>query len=237
MNRRGFSVVELLVAATILSVVLGLVATYFMQQSDMSRRTQARSEVQDKVRFSMQLVGQDLQMAGSSRYVTGDSGAVNLSVSLPSCSFTTCLEAVNAAGGANHQDAFNVRYITSLRSAAEACRDVRYRLSGNVLQRSDVTCGNNASFVDLADNVLALDVVYICSNGNRYHSLPDANCAGAVAYPRSAEITLLARSNTPVSGAPATTVTTASNQSVSCGPGFACFSLTQEVLMPNLKDN
>ena len=51
---------ELLVAAFVLVIILSIVATFFVQQTRLNRRTQAGSEVQDKARMVMQLVTGDL---------------------------------------------------------------------------------------------------------------------------------------------------------------------------------
>ena len=144
-NRRGqagFSLVELLVAATVLVVVLGIVAIYFGEQSRLARRTQARSDAQDRARLVMQLVTQDLSLAGAKTYIQSD-GSLDLASSIATCPDYT-------AGGttitpcfllSNHgaQDSLSMMYVNSLRSSSQACRTVAYRFNGNTLERIDTS--------------------------------------------------------------------------------------------------
>lgn len=78
--RKGFTLVEVLVAMAILVVVLALGVRYFASTGELARNTQARNELQDRVRMVMQLVTADLQMAGA-RY--WNSGSQNRAFSLP----------------------------------------------------------------------------------------------------------------------------------------------------------
>lgn len=238
-GRAGFSLVELLVAAAIFTVVLGLVTTYLVDHLRLTNNIQARNEVEDKVRSTMQMLMQDLQMAGSSRYSDAD-GNVDEDVTLYSCIFTTCLEP-DTNGASDAQDTVWMEYVTNLRPTGEACRQISYSFSGTTLQRSDVACGQDPNPQALAENILALDIVYVCSNRNEVSVFPDASdCPDSgsdKAYPRTAKVSIVGRSNDRVREAPATTTETVSGQTVSCSPEYQCFALEQEVLLPNLKDN
>ncbi|GEM84062.1 PilW family protein [Meiothermus hypogaeus] len=233
MRRHGFTLVELLIAMGILAGILTLVAIYFGDQRDLTQRTQGRSEVQDRVRMVMQMVTQDLQMVGSRGFL--DSSGNLITTVSSGCSGVSCITSTNTGV----QDGFTVQYVTTLRvdssgnpDPTKACRTVSYGFSGNTLQRSDVLCGSAASLVDLAPNILALDIQYQCSN----NTTADTASCPAGSYPRSARVTVIGQSAATVANIPASSYTTASGGTVNCPPGRICLALTQEVLMPNLKN-
>lgn len=232
MKRKGFTLIELLAAMAIFAVVLGIVGNYLAEQNTLTRTNQARSELQDRIRIVMQVVTQDLQMAGASRY-SDASGNINTSVSLASCTYTQCL--IAADGGV--KDSFQVQYLTSLQDASNACRRVIFDFSGNTLRRSDVACSSPANPQPLADDLLALDIVYLCSNGSRLNGYPDeTRCPTGAAYPRSALVSVVGQSRAPVAGVPSSSYPTSSGQTVACPAGFLCYAMSQEVRMPSLKD-
>ncbi|WP_243094021.1 prepilin-type N-terminal cleavage/methylation domain-containing protein [Thermus thalpophilus] len=244
MKRHGFTLLELLLATAILVVLGALVARALLDQADLARRTQARNEVQDRARMVLELVKQDLLLAGSSRYVSFNSGASFIPVvstaawSGQACSASNpCLQA-DAANATAVRDRFSVRYVTSLRPSSAACRKVAYSFSGTTLQRSDVACGSSDSPQPLADNILALNVVFECANGTTAHGGTPL-CSGS--YPRAAKVTVVASSLRQAPGNPpeatSFTVETASgNSTISCPPGYICYALTERVELPSLKD-
>ncbi len=227
MRRRGFTLVELLIAMGILAGILTLVAVYFGDQRDLTQRTQSRSEVQDRVRMVMQMVTQDLQMVGSRGFL--DSSGNLITTVSSGCSGVNCISSTNAGV----QDGFTAQYVTTLRTDQnQACRMVSYAFSGNTLLRSDVPCGSAASLVDLAPNILAMDIQYQCSNNTTSNT---ASCPSG-SYPRSARVTVIGQSASTVANISASSYTTASGSTVNCPAGRICLALTQEVLMPNLKN-
>ncbi len=125
--KRGFTLVEVLVAMAILVVVLAVGVRYFASTSELARNTQARNELQDRVRMAMQVVTADLQMAGA-RY--WNSGSQNRAFSLP-------LPPLSGTDG-GPKDTLTLYYVTSLRDPASACRRVDYSFDGDTLRRSDV---------------------------------------------------------------------------------------------------
>lgn len=260
----GFSIVEVLVAAAVLVVVLGIVAIYFGRQSQLSQRTQARSDAQDRARLVMQLVTQDLSLAGGKTYIRSD-GSLDLTASLPTCPdytdpvsthvITPCLLVVN--GGA--RDSLSMIYVNSLRSTTDACRTVAYRFSGTTLERYDTSfsCTTGSTLVDpsstsltftaVADDILAIDVAVTCSSitssGTKLPAYPDeAQCPYGSSYPRSATVTVVAESKTAVSGTAARVIDTATKGitgqtgTVTCPADRFCYEITQQVLLPNLKE-
>jgi type II secretory pathway component PulJ len=252
----GFTVVELLIAGFILTIVLGLSGVFLARQSDLNRRTQARAEVQDKARMIVQVLSNDLALAGARVYADATGALQSVTPNLGTCptvsGTTSCLGGFNASGGASTRDEFSVAYITTLMPPSEACREVGYRFNGDDLERVDRGCTgalvnpfSDGGFDTLATNVLALDIKYLCSNGNTLATIPDTSgsCPAGSAYVRSAVVSVLAASDTTVPGAPAQQFEFESSNplvvgfdNVTCGPDVICAALTQEVLLPNLKD-
>jgi len=237
MRRSGFTIIEAVVALLILTIVLGLAINYFVQQAELTKQTQARNEVQDKVRSVMQVVTQDLQLAGSSRYVDS-SGNTSKPGNLSCSPASNCLSATSNG----LLDRFTVNYVTSLQDTTNACRRVDYAFSGDTLRRSDLACGSDPATAladpanNLAENILAVDIQYQCSNGNDLNNFPDnTNCPAGTSYPRSAVVSIVGKSNNPSPKTSSIRYTTPTDF-VNCDNGYVCYQLTQEVMLPNLKD-
>jgi prepilin-type N-terminal cleavage/methylation domain-containing protein len=227
--KRGFTLMEVLVAMVILVVVLAVGVRYFASTGEMARNTQARSELQDRVRMIMQVVTADLQMAGAHYW---NSGSQNRAYGLP-------LPPLSGSNG-GARDTLTLYYVTSLRAPASACRRVDYGFDRDTLRRSDVNAipssGSECTTPDpspqpLAEGILALDIQYQCSDAT-VRNTPDC---GANAYPRSARVTVAGYSLSPVTNPGPASLTTVTGQTLTCPRGRACYALTQEVLMPNLK--
>ena len=242
--RKGFTLLEVLVAAVILAILGSIVARTLVDQADLGRRVQARNEVQDKGRMVMELVKQDLFLAGSNRYVvlanSGNSVYATIAITdWADCSSTNPCLSADSTNTNSVQDSFSVRYITSLRDRDQACRKVRYAFSDSTLQRSDVVCNGNDSLQPLADQVLALNLRFECSDG----ASEDAGsppCSGN-RYPRAALVTVVVASSDRAPGNPSDAVSFAiqtgnSTQTVTCPPGRICYALTERVELPSLKD-
>lgn len=225
--RKGFTLVELLLAAALLATILAVATRYFVATSEAGRLTQTKSELQDRVRMVMQVVSGDLQQAGA-RYWTQGTTSVGFTL-------VGVLQGVN--GGT--KDTLTVRYITSLRALNSACRRVDYDFQGDTLRRSDVDISplsgsdcleGRPAPQPLAEGIMALDIRYLCSDGT-YKNTPDC---GTNAYPRSVRLTVAGYSLNPVKGGGGS-LTTASEQTLVCPAQRLCYAMTQEVLMPNLK--
>lgn len=216
----GLTLVELLIAATIVIMVLAIVGVFLGQQAQLQKSTQNRSELQDRVRVGMQLITQDLALAGNSAVVANDGR--KLDIVWPGC-FDGVDGCVEVSGGGT---SLKVRYLSSQFSSGEECRDVTYRLTSGVLQRSDVSCGADETYVDLAEGVVSFLVTVHCSNGIDLNEFPDAQCPPLSGYGRSATVELVGQSRSPGSGMTA----------AGCDPDYLCFAMTQETLMPNMKD-
>lgn len=250
----GFTVAELLVAGTILLSVLGVLTALFSQQSSLNRGVQARNEVQDKVRMVAQMVTQDLQLSGASKYVNDSGTVVPTAVPLGSCPYrggrATCLEGIDDGVA----DRVGMIYITTLRSTAAACRQVKYRLLGDELQRGDRPCSGptlpdpdaDADYAALGTSMVAFNITYRCSNGTYVSAFPTNACPANSSYLRSAIVSLVGASDVRASGGSRTPLalvvpdpadpTATTTVTVACPAGKLCMGHTQEVLLPNLKD-
>lgn len=227
MREKGFSLIELLLAMAILILVLSVALLYFRATSRSTALAQAKGELQDRVRYVMQVVTGDLGMSGARYWTKGET----------SLGFTLVGAIGGQDGGA--KDTLTVRYVTSLREMASACRRVDYGFNGDTLMRSDVNITPSSgtdclegspSFAPFAEGILALDIQYLCSDGRALNT-PDC---GVEAYPRSARVTVAAYGLTPV-GAPPMTLETVTGLRLACPAERLCYAMTQEVLMPNLK--
>jgi type II secretory pathway component PulJ len=196
-SRLGLSVVELLVVAALLGVVLTILVNFFVQQSQVTRRTQARNEVEVNVRTAAEIIIQDLQVAGSRVIFNG--GVAN-DVQL-GCTGSSCLKKIAA-------DRFlTVYYATSLQPSAP-CRRVDYKLtSTQILQRVEqggTACGglgdpttSTFNLNPLAQNVTAISIVYQCADDALNTPNPPADpaaCYAGNSFPRQATVNVRGRS-------------------------------------------
>lgn len=256
MSSAGLTIVELLIAAVVLVTVLAMGGALLSQQSQLQRAVQARNDAQDQARVVLQLVTQDLSLAGSTVVVDTATGGIR-SPRLGLCSdegsipVPGCLQVVADAGGL--VSALSASYVSSQFAAADACRVVRYRVTGDgALQRSDVGCdgfdpNDVDTFATLAPITRAFRVSIVCSSGDVVASFDretctDVNASGERAYGRSAIVSFVGQSAINLRSSTATThefVRAAANDrevaTVACGTGFFCAGQTQEVLLPNLK--
>ncbi|MEJ2667054.1 MAG: prepilin-type N-terminal cleavage/methylation domain-containing protein [Deinococcales bacterium] len=234
MNRpsAGLTLVELLVAAALMVVVLGIVGIFFARQAGITKTTQAQTSIQDTARAVMQLVTNDLLLAGANQYYPSAASTV---------SSVTLTGAIPTGTDGGLTDDVSLEYVTSLRpTLAGACRHVEYRMSGSTLERSDVACGTAANFSVLATHVLAFDLLYKCSDDST--AATPADCP-ANTYLRSVRAGLMVRSPHKTPGSPPSPSYTAptadhggsGSSSVTCPSGYSCVVLTQTVQTPSLK--
>ena len=240
--KQGTTLIELIIAMAITAIILSLVGGYLAQTADNNKRNQITSEVQDRVRYVMQVLTQDLTQVGSSRYATSDND--NNALLEATCPIEECLKFETTWNGYKR---LQIKYVSSLStSASVACHQVRFRLSlGDNLRRNDIADDNcdtaltDADWVGdyLARNIMDIDIQFYCSNGRIVGSYPNVECpADGTAYPRSAMLTVVGRSEKTVPGTPSKKYTTVKGNTVACPEDYVCFALSQEVQMPNLKD-
>lgn len=224
---QGFTLVEMLLTSVILVVILGVLGAFLDSQSRMAVLTNAKANVQDKARYILAAATQDLQLAGSSRYVSS-TNTVSTIAAFGTCVNSACLTGTNSGV----KDSMSSRYITSLRDLTEACRQVQWtNTAAGVLQRSDVTCGTTADPKEFADGVLAFNIRYICSNGA---VKDEPNCGGGL-FTRSARVTVYAASDQTLQSSSAASFDV-EGTTVTCPDRRACFGIQQEIEMPNMKD-
>jgi prepilin-type N-terminal cleavage/methylation domain-containing protein len=206
----GFSLVELLVVVAILGIVLTLLTAFFVQQTRVSRQTQARNEVETKVRTVAELIVQDLQVAGSN-VIFNAGTATDVPLGCSANAIDPCVRTV----GANRP--LTLFYATSLRPAAP-CRRVDYRLTAaQTLQRveqGNTSClgldnPSDAAFNinPLATNILGVDIAYSCADES-LESDP-ATCYANGSFPRQAIVTISGRADSDASIVTSVTLATA----------------------------
>lgn len=217
----GFTLVEFLIATAVMLVILSIAGIFLAQQARLQRSTQLRSELQDRVRTSMQLVTQDLALAGNSSIIDG-SGR-RLDIVWPGCfdGASGCVEVEDAG------QTLRVRYLSSQFTSGNECRDVTYSLDGSgVILRSDVLCGGSEDFVELSSDIVNFASTVNCSNGSGLTAFPSSGCPPILSYGRSVTVDILGRSTVQASG----------ESMAGCPSGYVCFGMTQETLVPNMKD-
>ncbi len=196
----------------------------------------------------MELVKQDLMMAGSSRYVSFSTGPTNSFAAgvtesilgwTPCSAISPCLSA-GSGNSASVRDSFSVRYITSLKAPTDACRRVEYSFNSFTLQRSDVSCGTtSANPQPLADNILVLNLRFECSDGSSA-DVGSPPCSGS-RYARAAYVTVVGFSLTPAPGNPSSAASFSvqsgnSTLTENCPSGRICFGISERVELPSLKN-
>jgi len=248
MKPRGVTLIEMFIVLAIIGTILAIVGSFFNQQRLLASRNAARNEVQDKVKMVMQLITQDLQLAGS-RAVVGANTTIN-----PLNNALTATNATATVSGVTYsKDQFVVRYYTTLRTS-NLCREVKFGFnsaSPQTIRRDDIagSCSGSAPNSSaptnpLADNILALDIVYVCGNvAATVVNSGSPPCSGN-GYARTAKVAVVAQSNDPIpryqdpnqyptyslsSGSLTRTV------NLACPANRICYALEQEILMPNLR--
>ena len=199
----GVTVVELLIVMAIMGIIMGVLVAYFVQQTRLTSQTQARNEVEVKVRTVAEVMTQDLLMSGS-RIISTNTGVRSVSLS-DYCTLTAIDDdpCVRVDSGS----LFTTFYATSLRGEpypAEidgvtvivdpACRRVVYRLDNDgTFRRSDVACIRNNSFQPFATNITEASVTFECASGVVVNDPLD--CYVASSFPIQATITVVGRSD------------------------------------------
>ena len=250
----GFSLIELLIAMVIMVIVLGMASVFFAQQTALQRAVQSRNDVQDRIRMATQLITQDLSLAGAAVRIAPD-GTIDRDAGVADCGPTAAVRCLDLGFdpdiGIETASTLRLRYLSSQFPTGEACRDIAYRIVAGTLQRRDVACSpvsGTGGFIDLAPDMLGFKVVVVCSTGLRVDAFGQDSCPDG--YGRSAIVSVGGVSSIPHDGgsqgvafvtttktsADGATEVTFARHTAACPAGRVCYGMTQEVLMPNLKD-
>lgn len=220
MRTHGFTILELLVVLAIFTGVLTIATRFLASQSQDTRIIQERNEVQDRARLVLQMVSQDLILAGSSRYIR------NNEVRFDEASWVSCAPGTPCLSGTDHseRDTFVTRYHTSLYPSGQECRSVGYAFDETTLLRADVPCSQAptgaiaaSSYREFAPNITQLNITYVCGDAAATEVGLPSGCA-VVANPTERFVR-----------AALVTVTAASSQ------GAYTYTIAQRVPIRNLK--
>jgi type IV pilus assembly protein PilW len=167
-SQKGFTLVELLVAMTISSVVMaGIYSAYYSQQKTQVVQEQM-ADMQQNLRAAMFYMEREIRMAGCDP--TGDADAGIVTASDVSMSFTEDIRG-DTLGSDPDGD------------MADPNENITYALVGTDLQRNGVV---------MAQNIDAIDFVYLDGEGNRLDD-GGGSVVASIDQIRSVQITLVAR--------------------------------------------
>ena len=174
-NHKGFTLIELLVAMTVgLVVMAGVSATFRSQQKSYLLQEQVAG-MQQNLRAAMYHMEREIRMAGCDPNQTVDAQFVTANAT--SITFTQDLRG-DTEGSQPDGD------------TDDPTENITYYLSGNELRRNDP---NGIKDQVIADNISALNFVYLNQAGTRIDDDGAGNVTTSILQIRSVEITLLAR--------------------------------------------
>lgn len=207
MRAKGLTILELMVVLAIFGAVLAIATRFFAGQTQDTRIIQERNEVQDRARLVLQMVSQDLILAGSSRFIR------NNEVRFDAANWVSCAPGTPCLSGTDNtsNDTFVTRYHTSLYPSGQECRSIGYSFSDTTLSRADVPCSqaptNNiaaSSYREFATHITQLNIRYVCGDAAATEvGLP----SGCIAVANPTERFVRAALVTVTAGAPQGTYT------------------------------
>lgn len=167
-NKKGFTIVELLVAITISSVVMASVYSAYYSQQKTAVVQEQMADMQQNLRAAMFYMEREIRMAGCDP--TNDAGAGIVTADDASIAFTEDVRG-DALGSDPDGD------------VADSNENITYALVGTDLQRNGMV---------MAQNIDALDFVYLDGDGNRLDD-GGGSVVASIGQIRSVQITLVAR--------------------------------------------
>ena len=179
-NHKGFTLIELLVAMTVgLVVMAGVSATFRSQQKSYLLQEQVAA-MQQNLRAAMYHMEREIRMAGCDPNQTVDAQFVTANAT--SITFTQDLRG-DTEGSQPDGD------------TDDPNENITYYLNGDELRRNDSN-GNGIGVpldASIADNISALNFVYLNQAGTRIDDDGAGNVTTSILQIRSVDITLLAR--------------------------------------------
>ncbi len=166
LSNQGLTLIELMIAMTVFLLVLGGIYSTFQSQHKSYLMQEEVAAMQQNIRAAMFYMTKEIRMAGCDP--TGNAGAGIVTANANSMSFTEDVR--GDADGSDPDGATN-----------DPNESIVYGLSDNNLVRN--TGGGNQV---VAENIDALDFVYLDADGNTTATLTDI---------RSVEITIVARTS------------------------------------------
>jgi type IV pilus assembly protein PilW len=179
MNHHGFSLIELMVAIAISSIVLAAIYSAYRSQLGTYVTQQTIVDMQQSARSAMYLMQREIRLAGYDPTGNADAGIVV----------------------ANNNSITFTMDLTEDGDLNDAGEQIVYSLNGDDLRREDVNAGSGPQAAAL--NIDALNFVYLDANGNNlldYGLVPPAVPVASLADITAVQITIVARAgeNVPV---------------------------------------
>lgn len=179
-NHKGFTLIELLVAMTVGLVVMAGVSMTFRSQQKSYLLQEQVAAMQQNLRAAMFHMEREIRMAGCDPNQTVDAQFVTANAT--SITFTQDLRG-DTEGSKPDGD------------TDDPNENITYYLNGDELRRNDSN-GNGIGVpldASIADNISALNFVYLNQAGTRIDDDGAGNVTTSILQIRSVEITLLAR--------------------------------------------
>jgi type IV pilus assembly protein PilW len=178
-SHKGFTLMEMMVAMAIASIVMAGIYTFYRSQLRTHVTQQALVDMQQDARIAMYMMTREIRMAGYDPQ--NSAGAALLTADAAEIEFNSDID-----GGGDIDDQ-SERFYYALSNDAD--RDGKADGTPCNLERGSWDAGGNLVLAPLALNIDALNFVYLDSDGDRTTTLADI---------RSVQISLVARSGDQV---------------------------------------
>ena len=155
--QQGFTLVELIVAMAMAGIVIGAIySTYKSQQDSYVTQTHV-VEMQQNLRAALYVIGRDIRMAGFNP--TGITDLAGFEQSLPDGDGTETTDSTHLAFTIDNDR-------NKVINANDDTEQIAYRLDSNRLQKYIYDTVDGWDWRTVAENIDAIDFVYLDDNGN-----------------------------------------------------------------------